>query len=73
MTDDEMDAELDRIEAEQAELQRQRDARKSAQAPTDEAPETGTTKGGEPQEPASDDVPDEDGPSQEDYDEGRYR
>ncbi|WP_018860937.1 twin-arginine translocase subunit TatC [Thioalkalivibrio sp. ALJ3] len=73
MTDEEMDAELDRIEAEQAELQRQREARKSSRSQADEAAEPDSTEDGKPQESASDDALGEEGPSQEDYDEGRSR
>ncbi|WP_017926472.1 twin-arginine translocase subunit TatC [Thioalkalivibrio sp. HL-Eb18] len=73
MTDEEMDAELDRIEAEQAELQRQKEARKSSESQTDETPDTDSAQDDTPQEPARDDARGDGGPSQEDYDEGRFR
>lgn len=73
MTDEEMDAELDRIEAEQAELQRQKEARKSPESPTDETSDPDSAQDGTPQEPARDDARADEGPSQEDYDEGRFR
>ncbi|ADC70648.1 MULTISPECIES: twin-arginine translocase subunit TatC [unclassified Thioalkalivibrio] len=73
MTDEEMDAELDRIEAEQAELQRQKEARKSSESQTDETPGTDLSQDDTPQEPARDDARADEGPSQEDYDEGRFR
>lgn len=74
MTDEEMDAELDRIEAEQAELQRQKEARKSSGSQADDGPDAEPAEDDKPQGPARDEAAEDgQGPSQDDYDEGRLR
>ncbi|WP_019594636.1 twin-arginine translocase subunit TatC [Thioalkalivibrio sp. ALM2T] len=72
LTDDEMDAELDRIEEEQAELRRQRGSASTlaTDAPAEPAPVADASQGGEG--PADDGQPDVDA-SQEDGNTGRDR
>ena len=72
LTDDEMDAELDRIEEEQAELRRQRESASTlaTDAPAEPAPVADESQGGEG--PADDGQPDADA-SQEDGNTGRDR